>query len=1503
MHKLQYSLTQRFSSRMFILVLLGLLPFLALAVNLDPTKGPVLTNGHALQEFLAQPGHSVDVLIINKSGEVSLVTGFQQAQLMPPSPKLIEKLKAEGKLETLYKKLAAQKQKHANKNTPQIDQPAPLARHPLSSETNPVPAAFVGTVKALVLAADFSDNTATMSADAINNILFGNGSSLTNFYKAASFNQLFVLGTVAGWIRAPQTYAYYVDGQYGSGYYPKNSQGLVTDVCLAVDSILNFANYDGNHDGFVDALFLTHAGGGAEGSGDTTQIWSHAWSLPSALKLDGVKVYSYSVDPEYIYYPGDLTIGVYCHEVGHVFGLPDLYDYDYDANGIGSWSLMAAGSWNGNNGDQPAMPDAWCKTYLGWIRPTVIKSDLYNVMVPNAENNPKVFKLWTNGTASNEYFLVENRQKIGFDGSLPGWGMLIYHVDDNQSTNDNQYYPGHTGYGNYHVALEQADGQYMLDQSYYNRGDKGDPFPGSKSNRNFYSNTTPDSNAYSGATTKVGVVKISNSNSTMTASFLVGNTGSGCYDNYEPNDNVFDAYPISNYIWVSNTSYIDPKADQDWFRVQLETNSILSVVINAQSMGSKLDSYLEIFDANSTLLAKNNDFNGLDSLSVITASTTGTYYIKVTEYGNDTGGCNYYYVLKAFYWVDGFDPYENNDSINLSYTIPQNNWVSQRAYIKPAGDNDWFKVNLNANSVVTVSISAQTSGSKLNAALEVFNPSGTMIAYNDDANGLDPFIICTTQSAGNYFFRVFTTDTAASGNSYYYQMNIGWGWFCVDPYEPNDTMSQAAEIPSNYWRSQRAYISSTTDVDWFKVYLNTNSIVTVDVDAESLGSILDSQIYVYDSNGNQLVYNDDTGLSLGLDSFAEVTITTAGYYYITVSDRSRQHSGCDAYYQLKVSWASELKDVLNVKNFSIVPSYQNVGLTWQNPEYDTYQGTQAFRWDTTSGWVSRYWYNGTSLNDTNTTFGVKQNYAIFTHDTAYNYSPGIVGSVIKGSFRNIDQLSVSQGSSAIILGWINPAVSAYAGTLIVRRIDRFPVNPTDGTIVYWYNSKVFNDNNKIINDTTYYYGIFAHDKSQNFAPGVFVAVKAGSKSLTPKLVNTVSGYDYNAIRWENPSASNFSGTLIVRRTDRFPESPTDGSVVYWYNGTGFVDRSLTIGQKYFYGIYSHDTAINFAPALKVALIPSSFVNVKNVSDTPGNGRVTLSWNNPTDMPFVGSLVVRREDRYPTGPFDGTLKYWANGQLATDTGLTNGKKYYYGIFAHDSVYNFSPGIMVATMPSRNVPLPVAQGSMWVDANISNGFKPAAVAGLDLSPKWFNQLADFDSNADLNYWGYEASGAKAGWLKAADGQSGLVQLGIPDSGAGKFTSSVRLAANANNSWYKVKVTSKGSAEVTPIAILYAKDGDKITGVAEPVHKSTNVVDSWNITEAYLYCTEPMFQVQLVLIGQAGTVLVDSVELENSAPPAGVKVPTTSKYASTQVTHYDVNPLMTAESGNSGWLTLAE
>ncbi|PIY19210.1 hypothetical protein COZ13_06505, partial [Candidatus Desantisbacteria bacterium CG_4_10_14_3_um_filter_40_18] len=70
---------------------------------------------------------------------------------------------------------------------------------------------------------------------------------------------------------------------------------------------------------------------------------------------------------------------------------------------------------------------------------------------------------------------------------------------------------------------------------------------------------------------------------------------------------------------------------------------------------------------------------------------------------------------------------------------------------------------------------------------------------------------------------------------------------------------------------------------------------------------------------------------------------------------------------------------------------------------------------------------------------------------------------------------------------------------------------------------------------------------------------------------TVIGGEHEVnLSWENSRDVDYVYTTIVKRTDRFPGSPTDGSVLYIGTGTGYVDATVTDSTSYYYAGFSWD---------------------------------------------------------------------------------------------------------------------------------------------------------------------------------------------------------------------------------------------------------------------------------------------------------------------------------------------
>lgn len=365
--------------------------------------------------------------------------------------------------------------------------------------------------------------------------------TLYNYYKEVSYGKVTVvtlnMPSALGWANCGHPYSYYCNHDNGLGAYPNNAQGLVIDTITAVDSVVDFSRYAVN--GELPNLFVVHTGTGAEWSATPDIIWSHSWNLSEGTGLDGfwvdgVKVNNYAMMPEV---GGDTTgvwgqptgpfpptVGVYAHEYGHVLGLPDQYDYGYESAGTGNYSLMAGGSWNVFPlnlmflGNSPSQLDAWSKYRLGFLTPIEVTAATEAVL-PAVEREPVVYRMTVPNSGGKEYFLLENRQPIGFDQGLWSWdatgfqfihGLAIWHIDDtvlnrnywrcNEAENWKEFRSegwrkAWTGESHYAISLMQADGLWALEHG-WSGGFAANLYPGPLGVTEFGNFTHPNSSSY-----------------------------------------------------------------------------------------------------------------------------------------------------------------------------------------------------------------------------------------------------------------------------------------------------------------------------------------------------------------------------------------------------------------------------------------------------------------------------------------------------------------------------------------------------------------------------------------------------------------------------------------------------------------------------------------------------------------------------------------------------------------------------------------------------------------------------------------------------------------------------------------------------------------------------------------------------------------------------------------------------------------------------------------------
>ena len=324
-------------------------------------------------------------------------------------------------------------------------------------------------------------------------------------------------------------------GPYKVDYsqYDCNVQtGKFRDVLqAAIDSAdvvggLDFKDYDGDNDGFVDLVFYMVAGMGANYNGNNENLWWPHRGVMWARKDDvsfwdyfsSVELLGWQSKPESIKMDG---IGTICHEFSHVLGLPDFYDADYamsggESNHPGVWSVMSYGCYEND-----------ARTPVGFSL-----YERYSVQFCDApekiteEGRYTLEPLYSSFTGyridspvDDEFFLFENRQKNAFkwDEYLPDSGMLVHRVDQTNMDvwslyrNAVNINPSH----NYYEVI-RADGPHKNKDGKYVSTD-ADVFPGSKNVRSLDVFTSPAHlKSWSGQLTELGLKNIAMENGVVT---------------------------------------------------------------------------------------------------------------------------------------------------------------------------------------------------------------------------------------------------------------------------------------------------------------------------------------------------------------------------------------------------------------------------------------------------------------------------------------------------------------------------------------------------------------------------------------------------------------------------------------------------------------------------------------------------------------------------------------------------------------------------------------------------------------------------------------------------------------------------------------------------------------------------------------------------------------------------------------------------------------------------
>lgn len=361
--------------------------------------------------------------------------------------------------------------------------------------------AVTGEKKALCILINFQDKAMIKTKAEFENLFnqigySANGAygSIRDFYRENSYGKMDYVTTFAG--------PYTTSGNTAEYVNESNYADFAREALELADADINYADF-ANDENKLESFHIIFAGYGDESINNGQQIWSHKSALPWPVTLDGVAVQIYSCSPELRGSSGtDIThIGAPCHELCHVFGAPDYYDIDYNESGgnyqgTGEWDLMAAGSWNAE-GARPAHINIFQKFLFGWVNFVELSSGKTVTDMPNSVDSALAYKIEVN--EDGEMYILENVQQKGFNGGVPGHGLLIYHLHSDalskyvdNSSHPQQLYPVCAGVI---TAIPTSDPSSYGHLNTISRENDINtqkcPFPGSENKTSFSGTTVP----------------------------------------------------------------------------------------------------------------------------------------------------------------------------------------------------------------------------------------------------------------------------------------------------------------------------------------------------------------------------------------------------------------------------------------------------------------------------------------------------------------------------------------------------------------------------------------------------------------------------------------------------------------------------------------------------------------------------------------------------------------------------------------------------------------------------------------------------------------------------------------------------------------------------------------------------------------------------------------------------------------------------------------------------
>ena len=291
--------------------------------------------------------------------------------------------------------------------------------------------------------------------------------------------------------------------------YGRDAMREATQMMIDENPEHDFSVYDWNGNGVVNQVIYIFAGysGNVDNKKAYGYLWPNTSSFTALTTPTGQQISPYTASAECWLTTSayrSCGIGTICHEFSHSLGLPDIYPTSGKVgfSMVDEWDLMDGGNFT-NYGWCPPSYTSLEKMLLGWLTPIELTDATTITGMRSIEDGGETYMI---KHSNKEYYLLENRQWKGWDVGVPGKGLVVFHVDYDESKWSSNKVNNTKGFPRF--SMVHADGldydgwdevidarelsQYIETARMHNRHLSTSPYPWTTDSTDFVNNLLTD---------------------------------------------------------------------------------------------------------------------------------------------------------------------------------------------------------------------------------------------------------------------------------------------------------------------------------------------------------------------------------------------------------------------------------------------------------------------------------------------------------------------------------------------------------------------------------------------------------------------------------------------------------------------------------------------------------------------------------------------------------------------------------------------------------------------------------------------------------------------------------------------------------------------------------------------------------------------------------------------------------------------------------------------------